>query len=87
MYSNRKRIVGTLNRGVGAEPGWSIVSEGMLDHFKQIAKREEVVGFYKGLVSSLLKSSVSTGSSFWLFTLKKHAYSPFTTLTTSEVNV
>ena len=72
MYSNRKRIVGAVNRGVGAQPGGPVVYEGMLDCFKQIAKREGMMGFYKGLVPSLLKSSVSTGASFWLFTLTKN---------------
>ncbi len=45
--------------------------EGMFDCFKQIAKREGALAFYKGLIPSLLKSSVSTGASFWLFTLTK----------------
>mmetsp|Transcript_31885 Transcript_31885/g.67030 ORF Transcript_31885/g.67030 Transcript_31885/m.67030 type:complete len:410 (+) Transcript_31885:205-1434(+) len=73
MYSNKKRVVGAINsRGVGKHNAGPVVYEGMIDCFKQIAKREGLAGFYKGLVPSLLKSSVSTGASFWLFTLTKN---------------
>ncbi|KAL9191296.1 hypothetical protein ACHAXT_001002 [Thalassiosira profunda] len=73
MYSNRKKVVGAVNRGIAKKPGDPVVYEGMLDCFRQIARREGVAAFYKGLVPSLLKSSVSTGASFWLFTLTKNA--------------
>jgi solute carrier family 25 thiamine pyrophosphate transporter 19 len=56
------------NRGSGP-----IVYEGMIDCFRQIAKREGMAAFYKGLVPSLLKSSASTGASFWLFTLTRNS--------------
>ena len=75
MYSNKRRVIGAVNRGnlVGTKRQQApIVYEGMLDCFKQIAKREGMAAFYKGLVPSLLKSSVSTGASFWLFTLTKN---------------
>jgi hypothetical protein len=49
-----------------------VVYEGMIDCFQQVLKREGAAAFYKGLVPSLLKSSVSTGASFWLFTLSKN---------------
>ncbi len=52
--------------------GGPIVYDGMIDCFSDIAKREGVAAFYKGLVPSLLKSSVSTGASFWLFTLTRN---------------
>jgi len=72
MYSNSKRVVGAVNTTLGKSQGGPIVYEGMFDCFRQIAKREGMAGFYKGLVPSLLKSSVSTGASFWLFTLTKN---------------
>ena len=75
MYSNKRRVIGAVNRGnlVGKKMQQGpIVYEGMIDCFKQIAKREGMAAFYKGLVPSLLKSSVSTGASFWLFTLTKN---------------
>ena len=72
MYSNRKRVVGAVNRGVGKQHGGDVVYKGMLDCFKQIAKMEGSAALYKGLFTSLLKSSVSTGASFWLFTLSKN---------------
>lgn len=49
-----------------------VVYEGMIDCIQQIAKREGMAAFYKGLVPSLMKSSASTGASFWLFTLTKN---------------
>jgi solute carrier family 25 thiamine pyrophosphate transporter 19 len=52
--------------------GGPIMYEGMIDCFRQIAKREGLAAFYKGLVPSLLKSSASTGASFWLFTLTRN---------------
>jgi len=58
-----------VNSGVGKRKSEELVYDGMLDCFRQIAKRESISAFYKGLVPSLLKSSVSTGASFWLFTL------------------
>ena len=64
-----KRVVGALNRGVGKKKSDVVVYNGTLDCFRQITKRESVSAFYRGLVPSLLKSSVSTGASFWLFTL------------------
>ncbi|KAL7540725.1 hypothetical protein ACHAXR_010677 [Thalassiosira sp. AJA248-18] len=73
MYSNHKRVIGAVNSGVvrTASSG-PVVYEGMFDCFKQIAKREGMAALYKGLIPSLLKSSVSTGASFWLFTLTKN---------------
>lgn len=52
--------------------GGPVLYDGMIDCFKQISKREGVAAFYKGLVPSLLKSSASTGASFWLFTLTRN---------------
>ncbi|KAL7518484.1 hypothetical protein ACHAWX_003304 [Stephanocyclus meneghinianus] len=49
-----------------------VAYEGMIDCFRQILRREGVAAFYKGLIPSLLKSSVSTGASFWLFTFSKN---------------
>jgi len=73
MYSNKTRVIRAVNnREVGKRPGGPVVYGGMLDCFKQIAKREGMAAFYKGLIPSLLKSSVSTGASFWLFTLTKN---------------
>jgi solute carrier family 25 thiamine pyrophosphate transporter 19 len=65
----RKKVVGAVNSGVGKRKSKVLVYDGMLDCFRQIAKRESISAFYKGLVPSLLKSSISTGASFWLFTL------------------
>ena len=67
-----RKVVGAVNRGVGRKKSEVVVYDGMVDCFRQIAKRESVSAFYKGLVPSLLKSSVSTGASFWLFTLTKN---------------
>lgn len=64
-----KKVVEAVNSGVGKRKSEELVYDGMLDCFRQIAKRESISAFYKGLVPSLLKSSVSTGASFWLFTL------------------
>lgn len=78
MYSNRRRVIGAVNRSFGNKKlthntaNAVVHYDGMLDCFKQIAKREGMAAFYKGLVPSLLKSSVSTGASFWLFTLTKN---------------
>ena len=72
MHSNRKRVVGAVNVVAKQNGGHAVYYEGMLDCCKQIAKREGLAAFYKGLVPSLLKSSVSTGASFWLFTLTKN---------------
>ena len=60
---------GTMKHNAGGGP---IVYDGMIDCFRQIAKREGMAAFYKGLVPSLLKSSASTGASFWLFTLTRN---------------
>lgn len=66
----RRKVVGAVNRGIRKKKSSEVlVYEGMMDCFRQIAKRESVSAFYRGLVPSLLKSSVSTGASFWLFTL------------------
>ncbi|KAK1732226.1 mitochondrial carrier protein [Skeletonema marinoi] len=67
-----RKVVGAVNRGVGRKKSEVVVYDGMVDCFRQIAKRESVSAFYRGLVPSLLKSSVSTGASFWLFTLTKN---------------
>ena len=75
MYSNRKRvIVGAVNRGVASahQPSGPVVYHGMVDCFQQIAKREGMSAFYKGLTPSLIKSAASTGASFWLFTLTRN---------------
>jgi solute carrier family 25 thiamine pyrophosphate transporter 19 len=47
----------------------------MIHCFREISKREGIVAFYKGLIPSLLKSSIGTGASFWLFTLTKNILS------------
>jgi solute carrier family 25 thiamine pyrophosphate transporter 19 len=47
----------------------------MIHCFREISKREGFVAFYKGLIPSLLKSSIGTGASFWLFTLTKNILS------------
>mmetsp|Transcript_35416 Transcript_35416/g.85445 ORF Transcript_35416/g.85445 Transcript_35416/m.85445 type:complete len:400 (+) Transcript_35416:249-1448(+) len=72
VYSNRKRMVGAVNRGLGNHRVGPVTYKGMIDCFRQILKREGGAAFYKGLVPSLLKSAVSTGASFWLFTLTKN---------------
>ena len=81
MYSNkRRRVIGAVNRELPGgkktlhqrQGGGTVVYKGMVDCFQQIAKREGMAAFYKGLVPSLLKSSVSTGASFWLFTFTKN---------------
>ncbi|KAL7546118.1 hypothetical protein ACHAWF_009451 [Thalassiosira exigua] len=77
MYSNKKRVVTAVNRGLGKQHVDSVVYEGMLDCFAKIAKQEGMTAFYKGLIPSLLKSSVSTGASFWLFTLTKNILRSF----------
>lgn len=46
--------------------------DGTLDCFIKIARHKGPAAFYKGLVPSLVKSSVSTGASFWLFTLTQN---------------
>ena len=50
----------------------------MIHCFREISKREGFVAFYKGLIPSLLKSSIGTGASFWLFTLTKNILSTTT---------
>jgi len=45
---------------------------GMVDCFARIARSEGIHAFYKGIFPSLVKSSVSTGASFWLFTLTRN---------------
>jgi len=73
IYSNRRRIVGAVNTEVvRKQRAGPVVYEGMIDCIQQIAKREGMAAFYKGLVPSLMKSSASTGASFWLFTLTKN---------------
>jgi len=80
LYSNkRRRVIGAVNRALPGgkktlhqRQGGTVVYKGMVDCFQQIAKREGMAAFYKGLVPSLLKSSVSTGASFWLFTFTKN---------------
>ena len=71
--SSRKKLVGAVNVGTKKNQKTQIVYNGMIDCFRQVLKREGAVAFYKGLVPSLLKSSVSTGASFWLFTFTKNA--------------
>jgi len=76
-----KKVVKAGNVGVVTTKRQSSPSltsyEGMFDCFKQIAKREGAMAFYKGLIPSLLKSSVSTGASFWLFSLTKDTLQSF----------
>lgn len=74
LPKNPKKLVGAVNnRGVMKQQhGGPVVYDGMVDCFRQIAKREGMTAFYKGLIPSLVKSSVSTGASFWLFTLTKN---------------
>lgn len=74
--SSRKKLVGAVN--VGAKKTQApVVYNGMIDCFRQVLIREGSAAFYKGLVPSLLKSSVSTGASFWLFTFCKNALMSF----------
>lgn len=68
---SKKKLVGAVN--VGAQKKQApVIYNGMIDCFKQVLLREGAAAFYKGLVPSLLKSSVSTGASFWLFTFTKN---------------
>ena len=68
---SKKKLVGAVN--VGAQKKQApVIYNGMFDCFKQVLLREGAAAFYKGLVPSLLKSSVSTGASFWLFTFTKN---------------
>lgn len=67
----QKKLVGALNVSTQKKPA-PILYKGMVDCFKQVLMREGAAGFYKGLFPSLLKSSVSTGASFWLFTFSKN---------------
>jgi solute carrier family 25 thiamine pyrophosphate transporter 19 len=68
-----KTVPGTASRAALHHQTSNVVSyEGMMDCFKEIGKKEGVAAFYKGLIPSLLKSSISTGASFWLFTLTKN---------------
>jgi solute carrier family 25 thiamine pyrophosphate transporter 19 len=66
---NSRKVVGAVNKGVQKRQSEVFAYDGMFDCFQQITKRESISALYKGLVPSLLKSSVSTGASFWLFTL------------------
>ena len=68
---SRNRTMEARNTPAQKKPT-SLVYEGMMDCFRQILRREGVAAFYKGLMPSLLKSSVSTGASFWLFTFSKN---------------
>jgi hypothetical protein len=43
----------------------------MINFLKKIGKKKGIAAFYKGLIPSLLKSSISTCASFWLLTLTK----------------
>ncbi|KAL3778252.1 hypothetical protein ACHAWO_011129 [Cyclotella atomus] len=69
-FSQRK-LVGAVNVGTQKKQA-PILYKGMVDCFKQVLAREGAAAFYKGLFPSLLKSSVSTGASFWLFTFSKN---------------
>jgi solute carrier family 25 thiamine pyrophosphate transporter 19 len=72
-HSARNTVPGTASRAALHHQSSHVVSyEGMMDCFKEIGKKEGVAAFYKGLIPSLLKSSISTGASFWLFTLTKN---------------
>ena len=72
-HYNRKKVPGAAGRVVLNHQAGHVVSyEGMIDCFKEIGKKEGIAAFYKGLIPSLLKSSISTGASFWLFTLTKN---------------
>lgn len=66
-----KKVVGAVNVGA-KQKQVPVIYNGMLDCFRQILAREGAAALYKGLVPSLLKSSVSTGASFWLFTFSKN---------------
>lgn len=66
---NSRKVVGAVNKGVQKRQSEVFAYDGMFDCFQQITKRESISALYKGLVPSLLKSSVSTGASFCLFTL------------------
>lgn len=72
-HYNRKKVPGAASRVVLNHQAGHVVSyEGTIDCFKEIGKKEGIAAFYKGLVPSLLKSSIGTGASFWLFTLTKN---------------
>lgn len=68
MYSNKRNVVGVPRKHTNPIAYY----EGMIDCFNKIAKTEGTAALYKGLLPSLLKSSISTGASFWLFTLTKN---------------
>ena len=68
-HYNRKKIPGAASRVV---LNHLMSYEGTINCFKEIGKKEGIAAFYKGLIPSLLKSSIGTGASFWLFTLTKN---------------
>ena len=70
--TRRKKIVGAVNNGIQNTQNTQIAYKGMVDCFQQVARREGLAAFYKGPIPSLLKSLVSTGASFWLFTLTRN---------------
>jgi len=71
--SERKRVPGaTSSVAVNHHAGHVVSYQGMVNCFMEIGKKEGIAAFYKGLIPSLLKSSISTGASFWLYTLTKN---------------
>ena len=69
-----RRVVGAVNRRLVNKPSslGGAPYGGMVDCFVRIARNEGAAAFYKGIFPSLVKSSVSTGASFWLFTLTRN---------------
>ena len=67
----RKKVVGAVNV-CARKQAPVMVYNGTFDCIRQILMKEGIVAFYRGLVPSLLKSSVSTGASFWLFAFSKN---------------
>lgn len=70
-----RRVVGAVNRRLAGKPPPPPAGApygGMVDCFTRIARNEGAAAFYKGIFPSLVKSSVSTGASFWLFTLTRN---------------
>ncbi|KAL3780624.1 hypothetical protein ACHAW5_000162 [Stephanodiscus triporus] len=71
--SERKRVPGAASSvAVNHLAGHDVSYQGMVNCFREIGKKEGIAAFYKGLIPSLLKSSISTGASFWLYTLTKN---------------
>ncbi len=47
--------------------------KGMIDCIIQTARDETIMGFYRGMVPSVMKNAAATGITFAIFTLSKNA--------------